>query len=170
MTCAKKRLFHYAALSTIAFFLSCGNSTPNQVPDTFTGMNEVGSDTLSGEDMIKLLNMPVDSEAADKFFSNLGPKEVDNDAKFPHWLFFKGGVEVVVNPETNTIHCIFLMGNNPSLGFSTYGGFLPMDLSWTMKRTMVEGKLGEGKPVKWSRDLAFQYEDLGVEIEYSETD
>jgi len=147
---------------------ACGTSTERVSESTLSETE--GIDSPSGEELQALLGTPIDAESVKEFFNLLGYKEVEQSGKYPHWIFAQGGVEVVVNTDDNTIHAIFLMGNSPGTGFSTYGGFLPENLSWSMTRSEIEGQLGSGIPRPWGREPVIQYKDLGIEIEYVASD
>ena len=154
----------FAGLSCSEAEESVGNESQDVVSD-----NQVGEGPAF--DFVSLLGKSMESEEVVAFTNTLGYKEVDNwrGRGYPHWMYTKDGVELVINEEENTLHGIFLMSEG-NLWYSPYKGKLPNGLSWQNSREEVEMQLGEGARRDLSGDVTVQYEDDFLEIAYDTED
>lgn len=125
---------------------------------------------VSGEELFDLLGLKMEHEKVTSFLEPLGSYEKENGVpKYPHYMYFDAGVELVVNVETNTVHAIFLMSSDAKW-YKAYSGELPYGLGWSSTRADVERILGEGKRRAFGSEVDMHYKSHNLEIQYNTTD
>lgn len=120
-------------------------------------------------DLIALPGKKITSQEVQDFLSTLGTKYEENSGKYPHWMYFGSGVEMVIDPEKKTVHAIFLFGEQTQ-GYQIFKGSLPAGLNWHNTREEVEAILGNGNRRSFGSEVTMQYPDRHIEIQYQTED
>jgi hypothetical protein len=148
-------------MSTIILLsIACGNA------DTETNKNARQYDF----NLFELIGKEMSDKQVKAFMSELGNSDTDDSGKFPHIMFYKGGVELVYSAENNKLETIFLMGQDNNW-YQAYEYSLPEDLTWEMTRSEIEAKIGKGEKRKAYRDeIIYMYVNKQFELSYNTGD
>lgn len=121
--------------------------------------------TVKSFDYPSLLGKSVTSPEVIKFLVTLSPnKRVEKAGKYPHWIYSKDGVELVVNEE-NKIHAIFFLTES-TMYKTTFSGYLPYKLKMTDTRKIIEQKLGKGEVEQSYSGLYLNWKSKNIQISF----
>jgi len=147
----------------ILMSIACANETKPE--------NEPQNDEVKEEfTLFKLLGKDLEDDEVVDFQNPLGNPVAEEAGKYPHIMYYAGGVEMVYESKTNKVASIFLMGPENKY-YQIYKGTLPDGINWDMNRAEVEEKLGKGERRKtYGGEVVFMYKEMFFEIKYNTLD